>query len=364
MVPSRPFGRRARGDGVETVARWAGDRGRPLVVTRDEELLDEVLRLAAAGGVEVTVAADAAAAEAGWPGAPLVVVGTDRLAELVRRGLPRRMGVVVVAERGRTDDPALWPFADALHAEHVLVLPEARDWLVACFAEHGPGGGFETTARGTTVAVISGSRAAGAGELAMAFALTALGQGHATVLIGVASEQIALETVPAGPGGSLTALALERAGEAGVPVEAMAAALRMGRLEQDLVVVDLPHRLDEASLLALTAADRGHLVVVAEVRACAAAARVAAIVRRHCPALSLVVRAVRPSGLRPDEVAQALDLPLVGVIQPGLPPAQGVRGAAPDARLARLSRRLITDLDLRSRPASWARADDTGRVTG
>ncbi len=350
---------------METVARWAGDRGRPLVVTRDEEFLDEALRLAAAGGVEVTVAADAVAAEAGWASAPLVVVGADRLAELVRRGLPRRLGVVVVAESGRTDDPALWPFADALHAEHVLVLPEARDWLVACFAEHGPGGGFETTSRGTTVAVISGSRAAGAGDLALAFALTALGQGHATVLVGVAgSEQIALETVPVGPGGSLTALALERAGEAGVPVEAMAAALRMGRLEHDLVIVDVPHRLDDASLLALTAADRGHLVVVAEVRACAAAARVAAIVRRHCPALSLVVRAVRPSGLRPDEVAQALDLPLVGVIQPGLPPAQGVRGGAPDARLARLSRRLITDLDLRARPRAWARADGTGRVAG
>ena len=52
----------------------------------------------------------------------------------------------------------------------------------------------------------------------------------------------------------------------------------------------------EAALLALTAADRGLLVVVAHVRDCAAATRVVASVRRHCPGLTVVVRGAGPGG--------------------------------------------------------------------
>jgi hypothetical protein len=140
----------------------------------------------------------------------------------------------------------------------------------------------------------------------------------------------------------------------------MAAALRAGRAQRDLVVVDLPYGLDEASLLALTCADRANLVVVAEVRACAAATRVAATVRRHCPSLALVVRGRGAHGLRPAEVAQALDLPLAGVIPPG--PATAIAGGprldgTDGGPLAHVSRRLLVDLDLRGRPTPWARTE-------
>jgi hypothetical protein len=153
-------------------------------------------------------------------------------------------------------------------------------------------------------------------------------------------------------------LSLGRTGEVSVGPDVMAAAVRAGRAERDLVIIDLPYGLDEASLLALSAADRAHLVVVAEVRACAAATRVASAVRRHCPALTLVVRATGPRGLRPAEVAQALDLPLHGVIppEPRLPGAAWPDPSDPDGPLARLSRRLLADLDLRPRPSSWAPA--------
>ena len=50
----------------------------PLLVTADGDLLDELLRLAAAGGTEVEVAADPAAARPRWLPAPLVLVGTDQ----------------------------------------------------------------------------------------------------------------------------------------------------------------------------------------------------------------------------------------------------------------------------------------------
>ena len=50
----------------------------PLVVTADPDLLDDLLRLAAAGGTEVEVAADPAAARARFVHAPLVMIGADQ----------------------------------------------------------------------------------------------------------------------------------------------------------------------------------------------------------------------------------------------------------------------------------------------
>ncbi|NED49318.1 septum site-determining protein minD, partial [Micromonospora aurantiaca] len=52
----------------------------PLLVTSDGDLLDELLRLAAAGGTEVELAADPAAARARWAPAPLVLIGADQAA--------------------------------------------------------------------------------------------------------------------------------------------------------------------------------------------------------------------------------------------------------------------------------------------
>jgi hypothetical protein len=47
----------------------------PLVLTGDPDLLDDLLRLAAAGGSEVDVAPDPAAARPRYSVAPLVVIG-------------------------------------------------------------------------------------------------------------------------------------------------------------------------------------------------------------------------------------------------------------------------------------------------
>jgi secretion/DNA translocation related CpaE-like protein len=139
-----------------------------------------------------------------------------------------------------------------------------------------------------------------------------------------------------------------------VPPEAMAATLDAGRRGQDLVVVDLPRRFDEASVIALAAADRGLLVVPAELRACAAATRVAAVAALHCSSLSLVVRGPAPGGLKDHDVEQAIGLPLIGSLKPepglaaalerGEPPARDGRGP-----LARFCERLLDELDLPGR---------------
>ena len=126
-------------------------------------------------------------------------------------------------------------------------------------------------------------------------------------------------------------LSFDRSALDGVPAEAMAAALDAGRRGRDLVVVDLPRRFDEPSLLALTAADRAYLVVPAELRACAAARRVAAVAAGHCAGAVAWWFGGRPrSACAPTEIAQALDLPLAGALrsEPRLAAGAGGRAAA------------------------------------
>jgi secretion/DNA translocation related CpaE-like protein len=328
-----------------------------LVVTRDEALLDELLRLASAGGVEVTVAVDALAAEDEWPSTPLVVVGADRVGEVARRGLPPRMGVVVAGMA----DPLPWAEAEALHAEHVVLLPDARPWLVARFAEHGRARGPAQAALAPVVAVLAGSAAAVTAEISATLTVTAGRQGLTTMLVaGVEVEPDRSDQDESGSrdvgflddpvaGARVVVLTYPRSGS-GVPPEAMAAALSGGRECGDLVVVDLPTSLDGAGLLALTCADRGYLVVPADVRSCAAAARVAATARRHCPALSLIVQSVGHSGLRPREVAEALNLRLTATLP--LPAASAAHPGAGfgGGPLGRLNRRILADLGVGARP--------------
>jgi secretion/DNA translocation related CpaE-like protein len=220
------------------------------------------------------------------------------------------------------------------------------------------------------VAVLGGRGGAGASVLAAGLAVTAARGGHRALLVdadplgGGADLALgwealdglrwsALSTVdpPALVNalprqGELAVLSWDRADELTVPVEAMSAALGAGRAERDLVVVDLPRRLDDAAVLALAAADRTLLLVPAELRACAAAARVAAVVAPQCPSLSVVVRGPAPGGLTATQVAASVGLPLADevraepgltrALEQGLAPARDGRGP-----LAALCRRLL-----------------------
>jgi len=365
-----------------------GDRGRPLVVTGDGELLDELVGLAAAGGVEVDVAVDAVAAEDRWASAPLVVVGADQVAALARRAMPRRLGVVLVGRSAPTGDapepdsstdgaakPAEWLGVGALHPEHVVTLPEARSWLVTRFAECRPSLPRHAA---PVVAFVSGNPDGGASLLAAGVALAAHQQGLATLLVGTdryapgtgspdSSAQLVRaelldvagakataaggdQTRPESAGATLAVLSFDRSDTSGVPPDAMAAALRAARHGRDLVVVDLPYAYDDASRLALSCADHCYLTVVAGIRECAAAARVAAAVRRHCPRLALVVRVAARRGLRPDEVAEALDLPLAGVLPPRVPGVGEATNADTGPMVAALSRRLLAQIGATRRP--------------
>jgi len=71
-------------------------------------------------------------------------------------------------------------------------------------------------------------------------------------------------------------LSWDRGDLPGIPAEAMSATIDAGRRGRDLVIVDLPRHLDGAAVIALQATDRLFVVVPAELRATAAAARVVA----------------------------------------------------------------------------------------
>jgi secretion/DNA translocation related CpaE-like protein len=350
---------------------------RPLVVTSDGALLDDLLRLAASRGVDLEVAPDVIAARDRWAIAPFVLIGADATGACVRARLPLRPSVIVVARGAVAERP--WSDAEVLRAEHVAVLPAAEPWLVARLVDHvaAPPGA------GRVVAVLGGRGGAGASVLATALAVTAMRSGRAALLVdadplgGGLDLVLGWESVeglrwpelfgasgrvdpPALVGalprrGSLCVLSFGRGDSGAVPADAMAATLDAGRRGRDVVVVDLPRRLDDAAALyALNAADRVLLVVPAELRACAAAARVVAALRPHRPSLSVVVRGPTPGRLTPSDIADTLDLPLAGALrpEPGLGRALE-HGRAPaadgDGPLAGLCRRILADLEGRRR---------------
>jgi secretion/DNA translocation related CpaE-like protein len=131
--------------------------------------------------------------------------------------------------------------------------------------------------------------------------------------------------------------------------EAMLAVTRTGRRAGDVVVADLPRQLSAGSSALAGAADLVLVVVPAEVRACAAAARVAAALSLTTESARVIVRTVRGATLAPDVVAGNVGLPLAGVLrtETGLVAALE-RGDAPAGRgrgpIAALSRGLLRDL--------------------
>lgn len=348
---------------------------RPLVVGAEGDVLDELLRLAATAGVELDVAEDGASARGRWTAAPLVVVVVGAARSCLRARLARRPGVLLLGE-GVTDDSA-WRTAVELGAEHVVLLPEGQDWLVGALADAAEAG----HGHGRLVAVVGGRGGAGATTLSAALAVTAARGGRMVLLVDGDPLGGGIDLVLGGEDdggvrwpdlglarGRVPAAALARAlprmaglsvlswdrgapavlGDA-LPADAMAAVVDAGLRAHELVVVDLPRSFDEATRVVLARADLTLLIVPAEVRAAASAAKVAAGAGLLARDLRLVVRGPSPSGLDGPAVARALGLPLAGDLraEPGLdlalergePPARHGRGP-----LSQFCGRVLTDL--------------------
>jgi secretion/DNA translocation related CpaE-like protein len=308
----------------------------PLIITEDIELLDDLLRLCAAAGARPEVHHGHPARRATWDEAPLILVGDDAAARL--RGATRRAGVALV---GRDqDDPGVWRRAVEIGADHVLMLPDNEQWLVDRIADVAEGVGRPAF----TVGVIGGSGGAGASTLACALAVTAARSGRRTMLVdadplgggldvllggesaqGLRWPDLAASRGRVGGGAleeslpelhSLRLLSWDRGDTVAVAPEAVRSVLAAARRRGGVVVVDLPRRVDESAAEALVQVDLGLLVVPAELRAVAAATRVASAAGMVLRDLRVVVRACAPGraagGLAADEVAGLLTLPLAG----------------------------------------------------
>jgi secretion/DNA translocation related CpaE-like protein len=329
---------------------------RPLAVTSDAALLDELVRLAAAAGTELDVVPDLGAGLSGWASAPLVLVGADATCAGSSPSAPRRDGVLLV---GRAEDAAeVWRQAVAVQATDVLVLPGAEAALVDRLADVAEGASNDAPC----LAVIGGRGGAGATVLAAGLAVTASRAGRKTTLIdadplgggidlALGVEQVAglrwpdladargrlrgtslLGALPRLE--ELAVLSWDRSEAAAVSADAMASVLAAACRGADLVVVDVPRYPNAAADVALRRATATLLVVPAEVRAVAAASRVAAAVALRCADVQVAVRGPAPSRLDAAAVADAVGLPLAGPLlrpEPGLAVA-AERGEPPVRR--------------------------------
>ncbi len=300
----------------------------PLFVTADPNLLDELLRLAAAAGVTPEVAPDPAIALRSWNAAPLVLVGADQATAMARIDPDHRERVHIVALGTVADE--VFRTAVAIGARAVDELPLSETWLVETLTDLGDTG----ARRGLVIGVVGGSGGAGATTLACAIGQVAARSGEAVVI----------DCDPLGPGvdrvlgletqegfrwdalcqttGRLSARslreALPRRGPLGVlswyagasgSLQAFAVreALSAARRGHDVVVVDLPRTTDALVDEVASRCDLLLVVVVPTVAGVASATRLCARFHDH-RGLRLVVRG---DGLEPREIGRVTG---VGVV--------------------------------------------------
>ena len=302
---------------------------RSLVVSSDERLLDDLLRLLAAAGAEPELATGGPALRRAHQQAPLVLVGADALTAGALRALPRRPGVVVVATR---DLPAAdWAAAVELGAERVAVLPADESWLLtrSTAAVRSP------VERGWLVVVGGSCGGAGASTVATAVAQAAapgvtlvdadpwgagldlvLGAERAeglrwpelTGLRGRVSGEALLAALPDVEG--VHVVAASRSCPGAVPAEALTAVVDASRAVGCPVVLDLPRNADAAASSLAGDAELAVLVVPARLRAATAARLQVEAPDSPWVGAQLVVRQV-PGGLSSREVADVVGRPVL-----------------------------------------------------
>lgn len=349
---------------------------KPLLATDDVELLDDLLRLAAAAQVEPDIAASLPAVRARWSAASVVVAGPDALDGLERSHVPRRAGLVLVArdEHGDSDHPSrLWQRAVELGAERVVLIPSGEAWIVDRFAAEADAG----TALAPVVCVVGARGGAGASTLTAALAVTA-------ATTGLAARAVDLDAL--GPGLDVVLGSEVREGlrwsdmarakgrvpakvmDSGLPEVAgvrvltwgagpterlwpgsVAAALDALTKSGDAVFVDLPRDLAEPVGEAIARATHVLVVVPQDVCSVAGAARVIGSPMLDGADLRLVTRFPSPGGMSASEIAEMLAVPVIATVHRDRALAADLEfGVAPGQRarspLARASHQILREL--------------------
>ncbi|WP_051712882.1 hypothetical protein [Actinoalloteichus caeruleus] len=228
---------------------------RTLVLVEDDELADEVLRVAAAAGCEVDRVWDIAEARRRWAAAPLVLVGADTLPRLPEAGLGRRRGVLAVSTSPLPEGN--WRAAVLLGVDRVVTLPGDDELLVTALADATEP---PATRAAPVIGVLGGRGGAGASTFAASVAWASARRGGHPLLV-------ARELPPA--------------------------------------VVACLWRLTLCVL-----------VVPAEVRACAAAGALVRRLTHHGCEPRLVVRGPAPGGLTARDVSTAVGVPVLTTMRP------------------------------------------------
>lgn len=357
-----------------------------LLLTDDPSLIATTIRLADSVGIGVRQTGDIGdtGGETFGPGLPaLVLLGADRPADPALP--PQAAGVARILLSADQPSAQLWQSALEVRAEQVVLLPEAEHALLdrlTRLADQRPH-------QALVIAVAGGCGGAGASVLAAALARAATAvtlsllidvdrmSGGADLLLGAEDEpglrwpDLASARGRLLPGSLVGALpvvdglhVLSWDRSPAVPPELIATAgsavFDAAGREYGAVVLDLPRYLDEVGRAASRTADLGLLVVPAEVRAVAAAARALTELQQYLADVRLVVRGPGPTGLRGEEIADVLELPLAGWLSPepglraaldrGEPP--GLRSRGPLSQLCRgLLAQILAD-----------RAHDRGRA--
>jgi secretion/DNA translocation related CpaE-like protein len=297
---------------------------RPLLLTMDTDLLDDLLGMAAAAGVAVDVAVEPAGCRPQWTNAPLVLLGADLAAALPSARLRPRPGVLLVARGSPTEE--LRETAAVVGAE-AIVLPEGEPAILDRLADTA-----EPAARGRVIGVLGGRGGAGASVLAAGLALTAVAPAWLIDLdpLGGGADAGLGAELSAGArwadlgllAGRLSPTALRDAVPEVCGVSVLATAHPVEELKPDTVrtviraasrgggtvVLDLPRHRTAARDQALVLVDEVLVVVPAEIRAVLAARRVV----QGLPTTPRVVVRTVPGALPASEVVRGLGLPFAG----------------------------------------------------
>ncbi|MFF4194229.1 septum site-determining protein Ssd [Nonomuraea sp. NPDC001831] len=302
---------------------------RPLVITEDHDLLDDLVRIAAAAGAQLDVAQSPAGARPYWNLAPLVAVGPDQADALSATSPPARDQVLLVTRV--PDDPDTWRKCVAVGAQGVVRLPGDERHLVERLAD-----AMEPEPRsGAVTCVVGGHGGAGASVVAACLALRASGDRLRTLLVdadplgggidallgheeaagarwgdlvareGRISSTALRAALPSF--GDLAVLSFHRGAVAAIPSQAMRSVLEAGRRGFDLIVVDLPRHLDPAAVEALTRATTTLTVTTADLRGILSTVQVLGELRKHTSDVRAVLR---PGVLDEETAAASLGIPV------------------------------------------------------
>lgn len=313
---------------------------RVLAIT-DDDLTAGVRRAAAAANREVLEHPSTPPRRL-WVASEHVVVDAESAQRCAEAALPRRSGVHLVCP----GPPGLpeWRAATAVGAESVLGLADGEAELVTALARRAGG----RDGRGPVLAVVGGRGGAGASTLAAALALTVpmrdrarrsllvdcdvhgggldllVGAEHrpglrwpALLIEGGAVSAAALHAALPGAGERVSVLSCGRGPGTEEPAPAaVTAVVDAGRAAGDVVVCDVPRHSSGVAEVVVGLSDVVVVVIRAQVRAVAAAETLLARLRDQHSNVVAVVRGPSPGGLRGEEIADLLGLPVLATMRP------------------------------------------------